>query len=185
MLGSCLIGGSILWLSEDQVFPGFNALPPTLGTAMLIGVGRSADPVARLLESRALVGVGLISVFRLPVALAASRVLQVWSPRRDTRGRRGVVRDHHGGSVGELPIHRTSRPTCDHGARSESSSLKYAVPAGVICLIALGVTKTDGFGLRWWSTDYRATSRALSSSERCRHSASTTFARAIDSIPET
>lgn len=50
-----------LILSDDSRFPGFNALPVTLGAALLIIAGFSANPVSSLLSSRPFVGLGKIS----------------------------------------------------------------------------------------------------------------------------
>ncbi|MDG2520351.1 acyltransferase family protein [Caulobacter segnis] len=57
--------GLIVWpmlaYEATTPFPGFGAIPPCLGAALLLHVGRDAGPVTRLLSSKAMVGVGLIS----------------------------------------------------------------------------------------------------------------------------
>ena len=61
-LGLLLLVLSFALLNEDQVFPGFRALLPTLGTAFLLLARHCAmNPVSTLLASGPLVGVGLIS----------------------------------------------------------------------------------------------------------------------------
>lgn len=66
--GLLLIAGSVLLMTRETVFPGLAALPPTLGTAMLIHAGEPAPDgsghrawASRLLEIRPAVFIGLIS----------------------------------------------------------------------------------------------------------------------------
>ncbi len=60
--GAFLLLASLLMLSEETPFPGWSALVPTIGTALLIlGGHRSPGRVTRLFASRPLVAVGLIS----------------------------------------------------------------------------------------------------------------------------
>jgi peptidoglycan/LPS O-acetylase OafA/YrhL len=59
--GIVAIVGSSLWLNENDRFPGFNALYPTVGTAFLIFTGRTGAIVNRVLATRPFVFVGLIS----------------------------------------------------------------------------------------------------------------------------
>jgi peptidoglycan/LPS O-acetylase OafA/YrhL len=60
--GVVLIVGSLTLLNEEVVFPGLNALPPTLGTAALILAGHYGNSLpVRLLTLRPLVYLGLIS----------------------------------------------------------------------------------------------------------------------------
>lgn len=60
--GLLLIGGSIVLLSENQDFPGINALFPCLGAALLITAGMKAPTnIGRLLSTGPFVFVGLIS----------------------------------------------------------------------------------------------------------------------------
>ncbi len=62
LAGACLIALSLGWITEDMGFPGVNALPSTLGAALLIwaGSGRVMG-VSQVLALRPLVLVGLIS----------------------------------------------------------------------------------------------------------------------------
>lgn len=60
--GLILIIGSVLALDEAHPFPGALALPPCLGTALLIYAGMNSQPhVTRLLSTRPLVAIGLVS----------------------------------------------------------------------------------------------------------------------------
>jgi len=60
VVGLALIAWPVFAYSEETVFPGLNALPPCLGTALLIYAG-TARHLGRLLNNRAAVGIGLIS----------------------------------------------------------------------------------------------------------------------------
>ncbi len=75
--GLLLIAGSACMLSSGSPYPGWRALAPTVGTALLIAAGAQA-PINRLLAARALVAIGLISyplyLWHWPV-LAFARVL--------------------------------------------------------------------------------------------------------------
>jgi peptidoglycan/LPS O-acetylase OafA/YrhL len=60
--GLCLIIVSVFVLSEEQVFPGFSAIPPTFGAAMLIVAGQSStNRVSTVLAVAPLVWIGLVS----------------------------------------------------------------------------------------------------------------------------
>ena len=62
IFGAGLLVGSLFLLSEDRPFPGFRALFPTAGAALLILAGSVRDnPVSRMLSFKPLVGIGLIS----------------------------------------------------------------------------------------------------------------------------
>lgn len=60
-LGLALIAGSFVLISEDRLFPGFWALMPTVGTALMISSSRHAWLNRTILGSRPFVFVGLIS----------------------------------------------------------------------------------------------------------------------------
>ena len=60
LAGYLLIGFSLFALNANSTFPGFNALIPCLGAALLILAG-SGDRHSRLLTSRPMVFIGLIS----------------------------------------------------------------------------------------------------------------------------
>jgi peptidoglycan/LPS O-acetylase OafA/YrhL len=59
--GIALLGASIVMIRESERFPGFWALLPTIGTALLIAAGRDARINRLVLSNRAVVFVGLIS----------------------------------------------------------------------------------------------------------------------------
>lgn len=60
-LGLALVVSSFLLISEDRLFPGFWALMPTVGTALMISSSRQAWLNRAILGSRPFVFVGLIS----------------------------------------------------------------------------------------------------------------------------
>ena len=60
-LGLALVVGSVFLCSDSMPFPGVYALPPTLGTALVIGFASGNTRVARVLSLKWLVGIGLIS----------------------------------------------------------------------------------------------------------------------------
>ena len=60
-LGVVLLALALVLIREEYAFPGWWALLPTLGTALLVGAGPTAAINKRLLSNRYLVYVGLIS----------------------------------------------------------------------------------------------------------------------------
>lgn len=60
-VGISLIGGSLLLLDKTSSFPGVNAIWPCLGAALIIWSGTNPQPISRILTSRPMVFVGLIS----------------------------------------------------------------------------------------------------------------------------
>jgi len=62
LAGIGLIAFAVLFYSADTVFPGFSALVPCLGSALIIGVGESGSSVVgKVLSWRPVVFIGLIS----------------------------------------------------------------------------------------------------------------------------
>ena len=59
--GAGLIGIGLVTVSQRDLYPGWWALLPTLGTALLIAAGERAAINRSILSSRLLVGIGLIS----------------------------------------------------------------------------------------------------------------------------
>lgn len=59
--GLVLILAAVLMLDDDTPFPGIYALPPTLGTVLIILFASQSDVIGKLLGKRALVGIGLVS----------------------------------------------------------------------------------------------------------------------------
>ncbi len=82
--GLCLIAGGILFIDRNIPYPGWNALFPTLGTALIIQAGIRADPlplINRILTLPVMVGIGTMSyalyLVHWPIAaLTTYRTLQ-------------------------------------------------------------------------------------------------------------
>jgi peptidoglycan/LPS O-acetylase OafA/YrhL len=81
VLGLTLILGCIPLLSNDQPFPGWPALIPTVGAGLMIAAGPSAWANRYILSTRAAVFVGLISyplyLWHWPL-FSIARILQPW-----------------------------------------------------------------------------------------------------------
>lgn len=60
-LGVALLGVSLVLMDKTRLFPGFWAVLPTLGAALIIHAGPHAWVNSRLLSNRFMVGVGLLS----------------------------------------------------------------------------------------------------------------------------
>jgi hypothetical protein len=159
--GFLLLFASMVWLSETQVFPGLRAVPPTLGAAFLILAGHCGDSwPSRLLALRPLVWLGLVSysayLWHWPLlaflrygqteidvptgaAVLASTVVLAWLTYRYV----------------ELPARLSTAPAAQVVAR------QYLIPAGALALAALGMMRIDGYGLRWFSDDYKTRLAAI------------------------
>lgn len=155
LLGSVLIGCSFFLLSEEQVFPGLLAIPPTIGAAMLIIAGHYVNSWPnRALKIRPMVWVGLISYsaylwhwpllaffryggFELgiteKIVILILTILLAWFSYRYI----------------ECPARLSMRPTIDIFFR------QYAIPTMLLSVIALAAMKIDGYGIRWLSDEYK------------------------------
>lgn len=61
VVGLALIVGSILLMDRSTPFPGWFALPPVIGTSLIIAASSASTPVGRLLSQPSLVVIGLVS----------------------------------------------------------------------------------------------------------------------------
>lgn len=162
VLGMLLIGSSLFLLSEEQVFPGFRAVPPTLGTAMLIlsGYYRNSLPI-RLLKLQPLAFIGLISysayLWHWPLlafyhyghtelsSLAKAvifvlTILLAWASYRWI----------------ECPARRSSKPA------RQIFVYQYIRPAAALSALAVITISSNGYGLRWFSQEYKTSLAVLS-----------------------
>ncbi len=87
-VGLLLLVFAIAAIDKTKPFPGWWALPPTLGAALLVGAGSDAWVNRRLLANRALVEVGLISyplyLWHWPL-LSFARIIESEAPSRAVR----------------------------------------------------------------------------------------------------
>jgi peptidoglycan/LPS O-acetylase OafA/YrhL len=60
-LGALAIAGGLLFIDEQQIYPGWRAMVPTLGAALIIFAGESSWPNRRVLANPVMVAIGLIS----------------------------------------------------------------------------------------------------------------------------
>jgi peptidoglycan/LPS O-acetylase OafA/YrhL len=161
VVGMLLIGFSFFLLSERQVFPGLRAIPPTLGAGLLIFAGHCSNNfISRFLAVGPLVWVGLISY---------SAYLWHWPLLAFYRyGHReiGLVAGSVIFALTLLLAWLTYRFVEGPSRRSKASTFQvllrqFAIPAGALAVFALAAMKVDGYGLRWFSSEYKNQANAL------------------------
>lgn len=88
LLGFALIATALFLLDKGRDFPGFWALLPTIGTALIISAGQNAWLNQKLLANRLMVGIGLISyplyLWHWPL-LSFAQILESSTPSREIR----------------------------------------------------------------------------------------------------
>ncbi|MEZ5549084.1 MAG: acyltransferase family protein [Pseudomonadales bacterium] len=161
ILGLALIAGALALLSEEQTFPGLRAIPPTLGTAMLILAGHYGNSwPSRLMTLKPMVWVGMISY---------SAYLWHWPLLAFYRYGYSEITFVPGAVIFiltfllawlsylyvESPARRSSRPAL------QIFAFQYIFPAGTLALVALISMKIDGYGLRWFSEEYKSSLASL------------------------
>ena len=148
-------------LSEEQIFPGLRAIPPTIGTALLILAGHYGKSwPSRLMMLRPMTWVGLISY---------SAYLWHWPLLAFYRYSHPEINLISGSIIFtltlflawltyryiETPTRHSSRPAIQIFIR------QYILPAGTLALLAVVFMKIDGYGLRWMSNDYKSSLATL------------------------
>ena len=165
IVGMFLIVSSLFLLSDDAVFPGLWAVPPTVGTALLILAGHCGNSwLSQALRWPPFTWVGLISYsaylwhwplvafFRYgspTVGLLSGSVIFILTLFFGWLSYRYI----------ECPARRSDRPALQVIFR------QWVAPAGALAFIAFAAMKLDGYGARWF-TDYRATVTALREHDR-------------------
>lgn len=160
-VGLALVVSSLWWLSEDRVFPGFQAVPPTIGTALLLLAGHQhSTPVSRFFALRPLVLIGLISYSaylihwpvlaflryaRVELTFVVGAVVLLATLGLAALNYRFV----------EQPLRRTQRGAMAVFIR------QFVLPVGVLGCAALLAMKLDGFGPRAFVGDYPARLEAV------------------------
>jgi len=61
LIGLVIISICIIFYNKHTVFPGYNAIPPVLGTALIVMFARNNSIICRMLSVKLLVKIGLIS----------------------------------------------------------------------------------------------------------------------------
>lgn len=160
-LGACLIAFSLGWVTEDMGFPGINALPATVGAALLIWAGSaSVVGVSRILALRAMVLIGLVSY---------SLYLWHWPVLAFYRYIYGVVEPLAGLLLFGLMLllslfsyHWVEKP-CRHLRWNFTRVLMSVFVAGgaVISSLCVAIILTNGFGFYIFDSGYRARLKAL------------------------
>jgi peptidoglycan/LPS O-acetylase OafA/YrhL len=158
--------GSLFLVSNDRVFPGFQAIPPTLATAILLLSGHVRHTaVRRLLQIRPLVLIGLISY---------SAYLWHWPILAFLRYGGVAITPVVGAAViaatGLLATisYKLIETPFRRSTRSFPAVLlrQYALPCAFLGAFLATSLKTDGYALRWLKPDYRAELEAVRSSVR-------------------
>jgi peptidoglycan/LPS O-acetylase OafA/YrhL len=155
VIGAALIAGSLVLINEDQVFPGLLAIPPTLGTALLILAGHcGTNPLTRLLTLRPLRWVGLLSY---------SAYLWHWPLLAFYRYGHEKIGIVAGGVLLVLTfiLALLSYILIEQPSRESRASIanvfafQYLIPAAATATVALVAMYIDGYGLRWGSDNYK------------------------------
>ena len=154
--GFVLITGSLFFLSEDEVFPGLRAIPPTIGTAMLIFAGHFGNSfITRLLKLKPMTWIGLISY---------SAYLWHWPMLAFYNYGQSEITLLAGIIIFSLTVFLAwfSYLYIETPARySQKSAIQIFVnqlilPSAAIAILAIGLMKIDGYGLRWISEDFKS-----------------------------
>ena len=151
-LGLVLILGSMFVLTPESVFPGINALWPSLGTALLI-LFLSATPIGRFFSYRPMVFIGLISyplyLFHLPIIVFFNQIYSdAGLPER------AAVTLILGTILASATFFWIEKPL-RQGVKSGGKFVSKIIPASLLCIIvAIGaaglfVAKNNGIPARF------------------------------------
>lgn len=151
LLGLTLMIGSMFWLNAESVFPGFNAIPPTLGAALMLYAGSQQGVFSnRILTSTPARWIGQVSY---------SAYLWHWPPMAFYRYAYGEIDAAAGVIIVlftftaawlsyrfiETPLRHSRTPAWPLIRR------QFIYPAGGLILLSIAILSTDGFGLRQFS----------------------------------
>jgi peptidoglycan/LPS O-acetylase OafA/YrhL len=159
--GFLLVTGSLFLLSEDEIFPGLRAVPPTVGAAMLIFAGHFGNSFpTRLLKLKPMVWIGLISysayLWHWPllafyrygqpeVSLLAGTIILMLT----------ILLAWLSYLYIEMPARHSKRPATQIFFR------QFILPSAVLAILSVASMKADGYGMRWFSDDYKSSLIAL------------------------
>jgi peptidoglycan/LPS O-acetylase OafA/YrhL len=157
--GVVLIATSLAFLSEEVVFPGLYAIPPTLGTAALILAGHYGNSLpVRMMTFRPLVFVGLISY---------SAYLWHWPLLAFYRYTGMSINLWTGSALFTLTLllatasyYWVERPTRRYkGTAVQVIVNQYIIPAGALLALSVAVVATGGYFLHYNADQYDALQR--------------------------
>jgi peptidoglycan/LPS O-acetylase OafA/YrhL len=154
LVGLVLMIGPLFLLSETSVFPGLLAVPPTLGTALLILAGHCAkNPISRVLSVRPLVWIGLVSysayLWHWPLLS-----LYRYGGHAQIGATAGAVLIGTTFALAWMTYRYIETPARrSMGSLRQVVSRQYVIPALALAALSLAVMKLDGFG--WRSQEYR------------------------------
>jgi peptidoglycan/LPS O-acetylase OafA/YrhL len=145
--GLLLITGSLIFLTDEHVFPGVLAIPSTLGTGMLILAGHCRNnSVSKILSMKGPVGIGLVSysayLWHWPILAFLNYggieigVLQ---------GSLAIVTTFVLAWISFVFIEKPARASRDSAIRIFTK--QYVIPAGALAIVALAAMYADGYGL--------------------------------------
>lgn len=164
--GFWLIIMSLITLSENVTFPGFRAIPPTLGATLIIFSGHfGTSPVFKLLSTPAMVWVGLISY---------SAYLWHWPVIAFYRYGFAHISFISGTAIFILTMllaYVSFRFVETPLRHSKKPFLKvlfsyFLIPTGATAVLAVVAMKLDGYGLRALSQEYQVDLEALRDENR-------------------
>ena len=156
-LGLAAIGASLLLLSKDDVFPGLRAIPPTVGTALVILAGDGAlGSATRLLSVRPVVWVGVVSYSAYLWHWPLLAFLRYGHPAFDLLPGLGIF-------ILIMALawasYRFIEQPCRYVRWSfwKVLALQYVLPAGALSLVGIAAVRLGGYGLRYRDASYRET----------------------------
>ncbi|WP_282604421.1 acyltransferase family protein [Pelagibius sp. Alg239-R121] len=153
-IGAVLVVGSLVGLSEKDVFPGLYAIPPSLGTAAIIFSGHCQnDFLRRSLSIRPLVAIGLISysayLWHWPLLAFLHYGYNEITPITGAAALCGTL------ALAWMTYRFVEQPARRSRSRAVTVFFQqYIAPAGLIACLGLGAMYLDGFGLRSLSGSY-------------------------------
>ena len=152
--GGALVLGSFAWLSESQPFPGWRAIPPTLGAGLVLLSGQGAPSlVSRILSAGPLVAVGAVSY---PAYLWHWPLIAFWVYGFRVVGNAAAL----GIFAATFVLAAASRRWIEIPARGTTESpgrvvlLQWLVPGAVVVAAAVLAIATSGYGPRILSKRY-------------------------------
>lgn len=155
-LGMVLIIGSLVFLHEDIVFPGFLAIPATLGTAFIILAGHIGPTLpGRFLTLKPMLWVGMISY---------SAYLWHWPLLAFYRYGQAEMTLLAGTVIFFLTLglawlsYRFVEQPARYTKKSAAQVFlrQFAYPTAVLSAIAILAIQLQGYGSRWFSPEYKS-----------------------------